>query len=136
MKYVSTRILERGGRAESFFLDIRDDDAVEKVFADVGKLDGVVSTPSINVRKRILDYSDEEFDRVLDVNLKGSFHVLQSAGRVMSKQGRGSIVVFSSIRSLVVEPGQAVYEATKVGIVQMARTLACELGSSGARGFA
>ena len=133
LKYVSERIIERGGRAESFFLDIRDGDAVEKVFANIGKLDGVVSTPSINVRKRILDYSDEEFDRVLDVNLKGSFHVLQSAGRVMSKQGRGSIVVFSSIRSLVVEPGQAVYAATKAGIVQMARTLACELGSSGVR---
>ncbi len=113
--------------------DIRDGSAVEKVFADIGKLDGVVRTPSINVRKRILDYSDEELDRVLDVNLKGSFHVLQSAGRVMSKQGSGSIVVFSSIRSLVVEPGQAVYAATKAGIVQMARTLACELGSSGVR---
>jgi len=133
LKSVSERIIERGGRAESFFLDIRDGNAVEKVFADIGKIDGVVSTPSINVRKRILDYSDEELDRVLDVNLKGSFHVLQSAGRVMSKQGRGSIVVFSSIRSLVVEPGQAVYAATKAGIVQMARTLACELGSLGVR---
>ena len=70
---------------------------------------------------------------MLDVNLKGSFHVLQAAGRVMSKQGRGSIVVFSSIRSLVVEPGQAVYAATKAGIVQVVRTLACELGSSGVR---
>ena len=133
LKSVSERIIERGGRAESSLLDIRDGSAVEKVFADIGKLDGVVSTPSINVRKRILDYSDEELDRVLDVNLKGSFHVLQAAGRVMSKQGRGSIVVFSSIRSLVVEPGQAVYAATKAGIVQMVRTLACELGSSGVR---
>ena len=133
LKSVSERIIERGGRAESSLLDIRDGSAVEKVFADIGKLDGVVSTPSINVRKRILDYSDEELDRVLDLNLKGSFHVLQAAGRVLSKQGRGSIIVFSSIRSLVVEPGQAVYAATKAGIVQMVRTLACELGSSGVR---
>ena len=130
LKSVSARIIERGGRAEFFSLDIRDGSAVEKVFADIGKLDGVVSTPSINVRKRILDYSDEELDRVLDVNLNGSFHVLQAAGRVMSMQGRGSIIVFSSIRSLVVEPGQAVYAATKAGIVQMVRTLACELGGS------
>ncbi len=133
LKSVSERIIERSGRAESSLLDIRDRSAVEKVFADIGKLDGVVSTPSINVRKRILDYSDEELDRVLDLNLKGSFHVLQAAGRVLSKQGSGSIVVFSSIRSLVVEPGQAVYAATKAGIVQMVRTLACELGSSGVR---
>ena len=54
----------------------------------------------------------------------------------MSKQGRGSIVLFSSIRSLVVEPGQAVYAATKAGIVQLVRTLACELGSSRERALA
>ena len=119
LKAVTKRIVEGGGRADSSVVDIRDRSALEKVFSDIGKLHGVVSTPSINVRKRILDYSDEELDRVLDVNLKGSFHVLQAAGRVLSEQGRGSIVVFSSIRSLVVEPGQAVYAATKAGIVQM-----------------
>ena len=133
LQSVCDRIVEMGGEANASVVDIRDLREVEKAFADIGKLDGVVSTPSINVRKRILDYSDEELDRVLDVNLKGSFHVLQAAGRVMSKQGRGSIVLFSSIRSLVVEPGQAVYAATKAGIVQLVRTLACELGSSGVR---
>ena len=130
LQSVCDRIVELGGEANASVLDIRDLREVERAFADIGKLDGVVSTPSINVRKRILDYSDEELDRVLDVNLKGSFHFLQAAGRVMSKQGRGSIVLFSSIRSLVVEPGQAVYAATKAGIVQLVRTLACELGSS------
>ena len=133
LQSVCDRIVELGGEANASVVDIRDLREVEKAFSDIGKLDGVVSTPSINVRKRILDYSDEELDRVLDVNLKGSFHVLQAAGRVMSKQGRGSIVLFSSIRSLVVEPGQAVYAATKAGIVQLVRTLACELGSSGVR---
>ena len=85
------------------------------------------------MRKRILDYSDDELDRVLDVNLKGSFHVLQSAGRLMVEQGSGAIVLFSSIRSLVVEPDQAVYAATKAGIVQLARTAAAELGTARVR---
>ena len=118
-------------------LDICDGTQVKETFDAIreklGGLHGVVSTPSINVRKRILDYSDAELDRVLDVNLKGNFHVLQSAGAIMAEQGGGAMVLFSSIRSLVVEPGQGVYAATKAGIVQLVRTAAAELGDSGVR---
>lgn len=118
-------------------LDIRDASAVERAFDGVrdkyGSLDVVVCTPSINVRKKILDYKDEELDRVLDLNLKGNFNVLRAAGRIMTAQRRGSIILFSSIRSLVVEPGQSVYAATKAGIVQMARGAACEFGPYGVR---
>src|SRR5262245_56858865 len=66
---------------ESHALDIRDGAAVrtalDAVAARSGRLDVVVCTPSINVRKRILDYKDAEFDRVVGVNLKGNFNVLQ-----------------------------------------------------------
>jgi len=130
---VVREIEEAGGTASYRRVDIRDGSDVRAALEEVEGLDGVVCTPSINVRKRILDYSDEELDRVIDVNLKGSFHVLQAAGRVMQTNGGGSIVVFSSIRSLTVEPGQSVYAATKAGIVQMARTLAAELGPFGVR---
>src|ERR671937_2322170 len=98
-----------------------------------GGLDIVVCTPSINVRKPILTYEEDEFDRVVDLNLKGSFNVLQAAGRVMTRQGSGSIVIFSSIRSLVVEPGQSVYAMTKAGIVQLVRKAAAEFGPFGVR---
>jgi NAD(P)-dependent dehydrogenase (short-subunit alcohol dehydrogenase family) len=118
-------------------LDIRDDHQVRSSFDSIvathGRLDVVVCTPSINVRKRILDYSIEEFDRVVDVNLRGSFNVLQAAGRIMMTQRSGSIVVFSSIRSQVVEPGQSVYAMTKAGIVQLVRTAAAEFGPAGVR---
>jgi NAD(P)-dependent dehydrogenase (short-subunit alcohol dehydrogenase family) len=60
------------------------------------------------------------------VNVKGSFHVLRAAGRHLTAQGRGSIVLFSSIRSQVVEPGQSVYAATKAAIVQLVKTAAAE----------
>ena len=93
----------------------------------------MICTPSINVRKPILKYVEEEFDRVVTVNLKGSFNVLQAAGRVMTAQKGGSIVIFSSIRSLVVEPGQAVYSMTKAGILQLVRGGACEFGPYGVR---
>ena len=93
----------------------------------------MVATPSINVRKTILTYTDEEFDRVVTINMKGNFNVLRAAGRIMTEQRSGSIVLFSSIRSLVVEPGQGVYAATKAAIVQLVRTAAAEFGPSGVR---
>lgn len=124
-------------KAESAALDIRNADQVRSVFDGIvarhGRLDIVVCTPSINVRKQILDYSMDEFDRVVDVNLRGSFNVLQAAGRIMMAQRGGSIVIFSSIRSQVVEPGQSVYAMTKAGILQLVRTAAAEFGGAGVR---
>jgi NAD(P)-dependent dehydrogenase (short-subunit alcohol dehydrogenase family) len=126
-----------GCTCEAAGLDIRDSAAVEASFSGIAKrygaLDIVICTPSINVRKKILDYNDDELSRVLELNIKGNFNVLRAAGRIMTAQRRGSIVLFSSIRSLVVEPGQSVYAATKAGIVQLARTAASEFGPFGVR---
>lgn len=134
---VAERAVAAGGSCEAGVLDIRDSAAVDAAFDAIakkhGSLDIVICTPSINVRKKILDYQDEELTRVLDLNMKGNFNVLRAAGRIMTAQRRGSIVLFSSIRSLVVEPGQAVYAATKAGILQMARGAASEFGKYGVR---
>jgi len=130
---VAARIPGAGSAA----LDIRDGGAVSAAFDALvrgrGRLDIVICTPSINVRKPILQYTSEEFDRVVEVNLKGSFNVLQAAGRVMTAQGGGSIVIFSSIRAQVVEPGQSVYAMTKSGILQLVRGGAAEFGPFGVR---
>lgn len=134
---VADEVSAAGGHGESHALDIRDAAAVARAFDAVraahGTLDIVVCTPGINVRKKILDYSNEELDRVVDLNLKGNFNVLRAAGRIMTADRRGSIILFSSIRSLVVEPGQSVYSATKAGIVQLARAAASEFGPYGVR---
>ena len=126
-----------GGDAGGAALDIRDGAAVraalEGIARDRGRLDIVVCTPGINVRKPILQYGEDDFDRVVAVNLKGSFNVLQAAGRVMTEQRGGSIVLFSSIRAQVVEPGQSVYAMTKAGIVQLVRAGAAEFGPYGVR---
>jgi NAD(P)-dependent dehydrogenase (short-subunit alcohol dehydrogenase family) len=125
-----------GGLCQSGVLDICDGEGVERTFSDVDATYGVdiaICTPAINVRKPILQYTDEELSRVLDVNLKGNFHVLRAAGRVMTARKKGSIILFSSIRAVVVEPGQAVYAATKAGIVQLAKTAAAEFGPHGVR---
>lgn len=134
---VAARAVDEGCSCEAGELDIRDPLAVQSSFdamaKQYGSLDIVICTPGINVRKKILDYQDEELARVLDLNMKGNFNVLRAAGRVMTEQRRGSIILFSSIRCLVVEPGQSVYAATKAGILQMARGAAAEFGRYGVR---
>ena len=126
-----------GGQAGASALDVRGRsavrDALDRIARDRGRLDIVVCTAGINVRKPILKYSEDEFDGVVAVNLKGSFNVLQAAGRLMTAQRGGSIVIFSSIRSQVVEPGQSVYAMTKAGIVQLVRAAAAEFGPFGVR---
>jgi len=126
-----------GGRAEAARVDLRTaeevDALVEGAVGRYGRLDVAVTTPSINVRKPIVEYTDAEFDRVVEVNLKGTFHLLRAAGRWMAGQGFGSLIAFASIRAQVVEPGQGVYAATKAGTVQLIRALAAELGPKGVR---
>ena len=118
-------------------VDITDEHAVEAAFTSIvdahGSLDALACTPAINVRKPILKYTGDEFDRVVRVNLRGNFNVLQAAGRIMTAQKSGSIVLFSSIRSLVTEPGQSVYSMSKAGIVQLVKTAATEWALDGVR---
>ena len=126
-------IRAQGGSADSVALDLRDGASIQSALDQIPALDVLVCTPSINVRKPMLAITDEEFDRVIGLNLRGTFILLREVGRKMAHQGRGSIIVFSSIRSQVIEPGQSVYAATKAGMVQIVRTLAAELGPKGVR---
>jgi NAD(P)-dependent dehydrogenase (short-subunit alcohol dehydrogenase family) len=100
---------------------------------ELGDVDVLVFTAATNVRKRILDYTGEEFDRVVALNLRASFDLIRAFGGPMAARHRGSIIGFSSIRATTVEPGQSVYAATKAGLVQLLRTAAAELGPSGVR---
>jgi len=133
----AAEITRAGHAAEAAVVDITNaasvTDLVHAITTRHRTLDILVTTPSINVRKPIVRYADEEFDRVVGLNLKGSFRIMRAAGAVMAQQGRGSIIVISSIRSQVVEPGQGIYAATKAGVVQIARAMAAELGPQGVR---
>ncbi|HEY0578786.1 MAG TPA: SDR family oxidoreductase [Pseudonocardia sp.] len=122
-----------GPAATALELDVTDAEAVERAAAELGAVDVVVLTAGMNVRKQLLDYTLEDFDRVVGLNLKGTFTVLRAFGAAMVERRRGSIVVFSSMRAHAVEPGQSVYAATKAGVVQMCRTAAAEFGPAGVR---
>jgi NAD(P)-dependent dehydrogenase (short-subunit alcohol dehydrogenase family) len=121
------------GQAQALVMDLRDSTAIEHALQQCDRLDILVSTPSINVRKPLLQLSEAEFSQVIDLNLTGTFLLLKAVGGGMVEQGRGSIIVFSSIRAEVVEPGQGVYAATKAGVRQLVRALAAELGPQGVR---
>jgi NAD(P)-dependent dehydrogenase (short-subunit alcohol dehydrogenase family) len=134
---VAGKISENGGRASAYALDIRDgvavDQVTQKVIGEFGTIDILLATPAINIRKRFLTYSDEEIDRVLDLNLKGTFKLARAVGRHMVERQRGSIILMSSMRAVNVEPGQSVYAATKAALSQFTRGLAVEFGESGVR---
>ncbi|WP_020663515.1 SDR family NAD(P)-dependent oxidoreductase [Amycolatopsis benzoatilytica] len=118
---------------EAYEIDLLDPGAVARAAVELGELDAVVLTAGTNVRKRLLDYTREEFDRVVELNLGVAFEVLRAFGAPMVARGRGSIIGFSSIRGTTVEPGQGPYAATKGGLVQLFRTAAAEFGPSGVR---
>jgi NAD(P)-dependent dehydrogenase (short-subunit alcohol dehydrogenase family) len=121
------------GDLSTYRLDVLDRDAVRGAAQDLGDVDILVFTAATNVRKRLVDYADDEFDRVVDLNLRASFDLVRAFGAGMAERGGGSIVGFASIRAVTVEPGQGVYAATKAGLVQLLRTAAAELGPSGVR---
>ncbi|MFI5698345.1 SDR family NAD(P)-dependent oxidoreductase [Kribbella sp. NPDC051586] len=122
-----------GSELAAYELDVLDDAAIARAVGELDPVDVLVFTAATNVRKRMLDYTGAEFDRVVSLNLRASFELIRAFGRGMAERGAGSIIGFSSIRGTTVEPGQSVYAATKAGLVQLLRTAAAELGPSGVR---
>jgi len=122
-----------GDRATARRLDLLDAASIAAAAADLGAPDILVTTPAVNVRKRIVDYTDDDLDRVVDLNMKGTFRLCRTFGRTMAAAGRGSMIGFSSIRAQTTEPGQGAYAATKAATVMLFKTLAAELGPHGVR---
>ncbi len=113
-------------------VDVTDTGSVAALAAR-GTPDVLITTVGMNVRKRLADYTDDDFDRVVRINLRGVFTVLRVFGPAMAAAGGGSVIAFSSIRGQTVEPGQGAYAATKAGLVQLLRTAAAEHGPAGVR---
>lgn len=120
---------ELGGAAHVVDAASADDiAALARAAVQQGRVDIAVTTPAMHIRKQFLDYSDDEFDRIVGLNLRGVFFFLRAFGRIMRDQGGGSLVATSSVRATTLEPGLAIYGATKAGLTQLVRGLASELG--------
>jgi NAD(P)-dependent dehydrogenase (short-subunit alcohol dehydrogenase family) len=122
-----------GSPAEVRQVDVLDSAAVAALAQAYAEADVLVYTQAVNVRKRLLDYTADEFDKVVSLNMRASFELIRAFGAPMVARGRGSIIGFSSIRSLTTEPGQGVYAATKAALVMLSRTAAAEFGPAGVR---
>jgi NAD(P)-dependent dehydrogenase (short-subunit alcohol dehydrogenase family) len=130
-------IREQGGRAEAVACDAADRAEVAALAAiakqKFGRIDIAVTTPGLNIRKTILDYSEEDLDRVIDLNIKGTVFFFQAFGRLMVAQGGGSLIACSSVRAVTIEPGLAVYGSTKAAIGLLVKGFASEVGRFGVR---
>jgi len=108
-------------------------DIVSKAKKEQGRLDGLINFAGVLKRTGILDCSDEEFDFVLDINVKGCFYLCRAASHVMKEQGFGSIVNISSIWSDIAAPGVFAYCVSKGAVSQITRSAALDLAGTGVR---
>ena len=129
------KIREMGQEAEAYPCDVSDFQAVETMMKTIvskyGRLDILVTNAGITKDGLILKMSEEDFDKVVDTNLKGTFHTIRHASRQMIRQRSGRIINISSVSGVMGNPGQANYAAAKAGIIGLTKTMAKELGSRG-----
>jgi NAD(P)-dependent dehydrogenase (short-subunit alcohol dehydrogenase family) len=107
--------------------------AVEAATAGLGQLDVLLNAAGIAVRVPAEDTTEEQFDRVVDTNLKGTYFACQAAGRHMLARGTGSIVNIGSLTTSFGLPLRSVYAATKGAVGQLTKTLAVEWAARGVR---
>jgi 3-oxoacyl-[acyl-carrier protein] reductase len=107
-------------------------DAMEKVYHKFGKIDILVNNAGISLHKKIKEMSVEDFNKVININLNGTFICSKSVIPYMEKQKRGKIVNIASLAGRTGRPGVGVnYAASKAGVIGLTQTLARELGPSG-----
>lgn len=117
--------------AASIQVDVSDPDAVAAAFGEVdrklGGLDLLLANAGISVRRPVLDIPADEWRRVIDVNLSGVFYCAREAGRRLTAQGHGAILMTASTNGLKGYENYAHYNASKAGVVVLAKTMAIEL---------
>ena len=132
---VAAKITADGGKAAVYGCNVSDYGACEKMAKDImetyGHLDILVNNAGITRDGLIMKMSEEDFDRVLDTNLKGAFHTIRHASRYFLKQKSGKIINISSVSGVMGNAGQANYSASKAGVIGLTKSVARELASRG-----
>ena len=128
---------ELGHNAEHYIFDVANDEEVLAAFGKIqeqhGKLDGLINNAGIQHRRPLTEFELEDFDRVLDVNLRASWLLSREAVRLMQGQGSGSIVNIASIMGTQARKTISAYTTSKAGVVGLTKALAVELGPQGIR---
>lgn len=134
-KEVKQTIEENGGKASIYKCNVSDFGACEAMIKDIvkehGRLDILVNNAGITKDGLIMKMKEEDFDSVLNVNLKGTFNTIRHSARQMLRQKSGKIINISSVSGILGNAGQANYAASKAGVIGLTKTMARELGSRG-----
>lgn len=128
-------IAAMGRRVKPYVCDVRDEEAVNEtvkaVAADLGKVDILVNNAGVTRDGLMVGMKDEDYNMVLDINLKGAFHMIRACYRDFMRKKSGKIINISSIAGLVGNAGQVNYAASKAGLIGLSKSVAKELGSRG-----
>ena len=132
---VAEAVSALGRKSLAIACDVADSASVEALFARVkeewGRVDILVNNAGITRDTLLLRMSEDDWDAVLDTNLKGAFLCTRAAAKIMLKQKSGRIINITSINGQVGSPGQANYSASKAGMIGLTKTVARELASRG-----
>lgn len=134
---LEAELIAMGGEAKGFRSDASSGEQAEKLINDIvehfGQIDIIVNNAGITRDSLMLRMSEEDFDAVINTNLKSVFNTTKHAQRFMMKQRAGSIINISSIVGIKGNAGQTNYAASKAGIIGFTKSVALELGSRGIR---
>ena len=129
------KIAERGVRVAYYRCDVSDFAAAkataDAVFKDVGKIDILVNNAGVTADKLLVRMEEADWDRVININLKGCFNMIKHVTPYMMRKRYGRIVSISSVVGLMGNAGQANYSASKAGIIGLTKTVAKEFAPRG-----
>ena len=133
----AAELVAEGFSASGIVADVSKVSDIKKMVATAieqyGAIDVLVNSAGVNIRKMSVDYKEEDWDYIIDINLKGSYFASVEVGRHMVARGAGSIINLSSLQSHITLPGLSIYAASKAGIRQYTKGLANEWATSGVR---
>lgn len=137
LERVSSAIREMGRNSAGFALDVTDSEKVQAGFDRIldyfGKVDILVNNAGVNHRVPVLEFAEEDWDRVINTNLKGYFLVTKAVVPQMLERGYGKLINMSSILGTVALPHQVAYASSKGGVDQMTKVMAIEWAKQGVR---
>ncbi len=137
LEAVERRIIDNGGSAASFIVDMMDvnsiNSCVDKIIAAYGKIDVLINMAGINKREKVISASEESFDRIMGINLKGVHFMSQAVAKHMINEKNGSIINVASYNSVMMLGGCGLYGASKSGVAALTRAQAIELAEFGIR---
>lgn len=132
---VVEEIVSAGGSAEAVGCDVSDFAAcgamIEEIIAKYSRVDILVNNAGVTKDNLIMRMSEEDYDRVLDINLKGAFNTIRHLSRQFLKQRAGKVINIASVSGVLGNPGQANYSASKAGLIGLTKAVARELAVRG-----